>query len=92
MRNYFHSQSFSLQIDRNSKGENMAFIGLLFVLLIAAVIILIIGIVPIIIGTVLYNKTEHKKIGIVFRILGYITLIPSIIIGVLMAIIMFRKF
>ncbi len=69
----------------------MAFIGLLFVLLIAVVIVLIIGIVPIIVGTVLYNKTEHKKIGIVFRILGYITLIPSIVIVVLMVIIMFRR-
>ena len=46
----------------------MAFIGLLFVLLIASAIVLIIGIAPIIIGTVLYNKTEHKKLGIVFRI------------------------
>lgn len=70
----------------------MAFIGLLFVLLIAVVIVLIIGIAPIIVGTVLYNKTEHKKTGIVLRILGYITLIPSVVIGVLMAIVMFRKF
>ncbi len=70
----------------------MAFIGLLFVLLIAAAIVLIIGIAPIIVGTVLYNKTEHKKLGIVFRILGYITLIPSIVIGVLMAITMFPIF
>ena len=70
----------------------MAFIGLLFVLFIAAVIILTIGIAPIVVGTVLYNKTEHKKAGIALRILGYITLIPSVVIGVLMAIVMFRKF
>ncbi len=70
----------------------MAFIGLMFVLFIAVVIVLIIGIAPIIVGTVLYNKTEHKKTGIVLRILGYITLIPSVVIGVLMAIVMFRKF
>ncbi len=69
----------------------MAFIGLLFVLLIAVVIVLIIGIAPIIIGTILYNKTDHKKIGIALRILGYITLIPSIVIGVLMASVMFHK-
>ena len=69
----------------------MAFIGLLFVLLSAAAIVLIIGIAPIIIGTVLYNKTEHKKLGIVFRIFGYITLIPSIVISVLVAIIMFHR-
>ena len=66
----------------------MAFIGLMFVLFIAVVIVLIIGIAPIIVGTVLYNKTEHKKTGIVLRILGYITLIPSVVIGVLMAIVM----
>ena len=70
----------------------MAFIGLLFVLFIAVVIILTIGIAPIIFGTVLYKKTEHKKTGIVLRILGYITLIPSVVTGVLMAIVMFRKF
>lgn len=69
----------------------MAFIGLLLVLVIAALIVLIMGIAPIIIGTVLYNKTKHKKIGIVLRILGYITLIPSIVVGVLMAYIMFRR-
>ncbi len=69
----------------------MAFIGLLLVLVIAALIVLIMGIAPIIIGTVLYNKTKHKKIGIVLRILGYITLIPSIVVGVLMAYIMFRQ-
>ena len=65
----------------------MAFIGLLFVLFIAVVIILTIVIAPIIFGTVLYKKTEHKKTGIVLRILGYITLIPSVVIGVLMAIV-----
>ncbi len=69
----------------------MAFIGLLFVLLSAAAIVLIVGIAPIIVGTILYNKTKYKKTGIVFRILGYITLIPSIVIGVLMTIIMFRR-
>ena len=68
----------------------MAFIGSLFVLLIAVVIVLLIGIAPIIVGTVLYNKTEHKKVGVVLRIIGYITLIPSIVISVLMAIIMFH--
>ncbi len=70
----------------------MAFIGSLFVLLIAVVIVLLIGIAPIFVRTVLYNKTEHKKVGVVLRIIGYITLIPSIVISVLMAIIMFHKF
>lgn len=69
----------------------MAFIGLLLVLLIAVAIVLIIGIVPIIVGTILYNKTKHKKLGIVLRIFGYITLIPSIVVGALMAYIMFGK-
>ena len=66
----------------------MAFVVDRFVLFIAVVIVLIIGVAPIIAGTVLYNKTEHKKAGIVLRILGYITLIPSVVIGVLMAIVM----
>ena len=79
-------------IDWKLEGENLAFIGSLFVLLIAVVIVLLIGIAPIIVGTVLYNKTEHKKVGVVLRIIGYITLIPSIVISVLMAIIMFHKF
>ena len=69
----------------------MAFIGLIFASLTAVVIISAAGIMPIFIGTVLYRQTGHKKLGIVFRIIGYIMLIPSIGIGTVMAVLMFLK-
>ena len=64
----------------------MAFISLLFASMVAVAIVLAIGITSVIIGTHLYNKTEYKKLGIGIRIFGYITLIPSIVIIVLMAV------
>ncbi len=54
----------------------MAFIGLLLVILGAASAVLIIGITPIVVGTILYKKTEHKKLGLAVRIIGYILLVP----------------
>ena len=53
----------------------MAFISLLLALLIVVVIVwmvLSIGMALIIVGTILYNKKEHKKLGIVLRIFGCI--------------------
>ena len=69
----------------------MAFIGLLLVISAAVIIVLIIGISPIVIGTILYNKTKHKKLGIFLRIFGYIVLLPIIIGGILIAVIMHSK-
>lgn len=51
----------------------------IFFLFIAAVIIL--GILLIIIGTILYHKTSHKRLGVALRIFGYIFLIPSLAVG-----------
>lgn len=65
----------------------MAFIGILMIFAAAASAVFIVGVLPIIIGTVLIHKTEHKKAGTVLRCLGYILLIPSIIIGLILAII-----
>ncbi len=65
----------------------MAFIGVLLVFLIIFVsiaIVLAIGIAPVVIGTILYNKTDHKKSGIVLKIFGYILLIPSLAFAALM--------
>ena len=61
----------------------MAFIGLLLVMLGAAAAVLIIGITPIVVGTILYKKTEHKKLGLVLRITGYILLIPVISVAII---------
>ncbi|MBE6862319.1 MAG: hypothetical protein E7497_05410 [Ruminococcus sp.] len=61
----------------------MAFIGLLLVMLGAAVAVLIIGITPIIVGTILYKKTKHKKLGLTLRIFGYIMLIPVFAVGII---------
>ena len=54
----------------------MAFISLLFVSLGVIISILLIGTASIITGTVLYHKKKHEKLGIAFRILGYVILIP----------------
>lgn len=57
----------------------MAFLGVLGVLALAAMlgfVVLIISIAPIIVGTVLIRKTEHRKLGIALRIYGYIAFIP----------------
>lgn len=70
----------------------MAFISLVLVFLVAIAIILIVGIVPIVIGTILYHKTSHKKLGIALRVFGYIILIPVIVIAVLAALAMFNLF
>lgn len=69
----------------------MAFIGLLAVMLTAAVIILAMGVAPIIAGTVLYRKTAHKRLGLALRIVGYCLLIPSLVIGACMALIVWRQ-
>lgn len=66
----------------------MAFIGLYGVMVISFFLIISLGVAPIIIGTILIKRTEHKKIGIFLRILGYIILIPTIIITTIMVIIM----
>ena len=61
----------------------MAFIGLagvLLVLAIAAGALLFGAFAAIVIGTILVNCTEHKKLGRVLRILGITVFIPIIII------------
>ncbi|MBR1530286.1 MAG: hypothetical protein IJ642_13455 [Oscillospiraceae bacterium] len=59
----------------------MAFISMIFVYFIGFCILLGLGIAPIIAGTILYHKTERKKLGIALRILGYVMLIPMLIFG-----------
>lgn len=67
----------------------MAFIGLMYVSILYIVIVLILGLAPFIIGTVLYRKTEHKKLGIGLRIFGYIVMLPSLILDVMMIFVRF---
>lgn len=69
----------------------MAFIGLLAVMLTAAVIILVQGVAPIVAGTVLYRKTAHKRLGLVLRIVGYCLLLPSLAVGACMTVIVLRQ-
>ncbi len=63
----------------------MAFIGIfvLFLILLAAMLatFVIFGVLPIVIGTHLYKKTEHKKAGVVLRIMGYFFIFPSLVIS-----------
>jgi len=68
----------------------MAFISMIFVYFIGFCILLGLGIVPVIVGTILYHKTERKKLGIALRIFGYVILIPILIICIIIAIITFR--
>lgn len=58
----------------------MAFIGLFFVSVIAIVAVFIFGTAMIIGGTILYKKTNHKKIGFAMKILGYLIVIPLVFI------------
>lgn len=58
----------------------VAFMGVVLMFLAMIVIILIVGVVPIVVGTFLYHKTKHKKLGIAFRIFGYIVILPIIIV------------
>ena len=50
--------------------------------------VIFLGVAPILTGTILIKRTKHKKLGIVIRILGYIILIPTILITVIMIVIM----
>ena len=69
----------------------MAFIGLFAVMTIAICAVIFLGVASIIIGTILIKRTGHKKLGMVIRILGYIILIPTIVITVIMIVIMKGK-
>ncbi len=71
----------------------MAFIGLLFTIILALAIILltvlVLGVAPIVIGTVICCKTVHKVVGLVFKIIGFVILIPAIVIGFVLAALLF---
>ncbi len=58
----------------------MAFMGIVLMFWAMIVIVLIVGVVPIVVGTFLYYKTKHKKSGIALRIFGYIVILPIIIV------------
>ena len=66
----------------------MAFIGvsLLLIFLLAAIgAAVIAGAVLIIIGTKLIKKPERKKLGVTLRIVGYVVLIPTVSLGIIIA-------
>ncbi|MBQ7131924.1 MAG: hypothetical protein IJO29_05075 [Oscillospiraceae bacterium] len=57
----------------------MAFLGVIGTLALLAFLgflVLLVSIAPIIIGTVIVRKTQHKKLGVAIRIYGYIAFIP----------------
>lgn len=70
----------------------MAFIGLLAVMVTAVVMIFLIGVAPILLGTVLYRNTTHKRLGLALRVIGYILLIPSLILGTALALLVWQQF
>lgn len=59
--------------------------GILVLMSIVFVAIFIVGVLPIIVGTILYHKTSHKRFGVALRIFGYIALGPSLGIGIILA-------
>lgn len=70
----------------------MAFIGLLAVIITAALLIFTIGVAPILIGTALFRNTKHKRLGIALRIVGYILLLPSLMLGTATALLVWHQF
>ena len=58
----------------------MAFMGIVLMFLVMVVIVLIVGVAPVVVGTFLYHKTKHKKLGVALRIFGYIVILPIIIV------------
>lgn len=54
-------------------------------ILVCTVIIFVFGVLPVIIGTFLYRKGRHRKLGIFIRIIGYIFFIPVIASGIAVA-------
>ncbi len=66
----------------------MAFIGLLAVDIAIVMLVIFGGIVPIVAGTLLYRKTNRKKLGIALRIIGYVILIPIVLVIGTMVILM----
>lgn len=60
----------------------MAFMGIFLFFAAVVLIILFLGAALIIIGTILYKKTDHKKLGIALRIFGYVVIVPVIVTAV----------
>ena len=65
----------------------MAFIGvsLLLIILLAALGAAVIAGAVLIIGTKLIKKPERKKLGVTLRIVGYLVLIPTVSLGIIIA-------
>lgn len=60
----------------------MAFMGIFLFFAAVVLIILFLGAALIIIGTILYKKTDHKKLGIALRIFGYVVIVSVIVTAV----------
>ena len=65
----------------------MAFIGLFVVNIALIALILFLGIMPIVIGTILIHKTKYKKVGIALRIFGYVVLVPLALTAIIFIVI-----
>lgn len=55
----------------------MGFISMVFAFLGILLFVLFFGIIPIVAGTRLLKKNQHKKLAVALRIFGYIVLIPT---------------
>lgn len=59
----------------------MAFMGIVLIFLAVIVMVLFFGIGSYVGGTILYHKTSHKKLGLALRIVGYLFIVPLIVIS-----------
>ncbi len=56
----------------------MAFMGVLLVFVIVGAVLLLAGLVPLIVGSILYSRTRFRKTGLVLRLIGIIILTMEI--------------
>ncbi len=67
---------------------DMAFIGLLGVMIVLWIAVLGICATAIIIGTILKKKTNHQVLGTTLRIIGFVLLIPVLVLSVILLLIL----
>lgn len=68
----------------------MAFIGVFMMIVATVIAVIVFGVLPIIVGTILRHKTKYKKIGRALRIFGYVMLLP--ILSVALWFLIFGRF
>ena len=61
----------------------MAFVGLIGIMIGLWIVAFSVSVMSIIIGTLLKNKTKHKVLGTVLRIIGFVLIIPVVLIAIM---------